>query len=192
MEWITDYNPNEETITKGYGDVFVDATSTDWWDTETFKCDQDQFLCEDGTCIEKDKVCDGVMDCEGSTDEFNCDNNGNDGNGNGNGNGNGSNESDEGPTCMSWELLCNGTCISNLSLLCNNKIDCDEGFDEADCETEGRNRLTLRHILSSTLLLQLFNFSLRGKSSKHLLFDDIVGCRERGKKKKNMGFYTFY
>lgn len=186
MEWITDYNPNEETITKRYGDVFVDATSTDWWDTETFKCDQDQFLCEDGTCIEKDKVCDGVMDCEGSTDEFNCDNNGNDGNGNGNGNGNGSNESDEGPTCMSWELLCNGTCISNLSLLCNNKIDCDEGFDEADCETEGRNRLTLRHILSSTLLLQLFNFSLRGKSSKHLLFDDIVGCRERGKKKKRI------
>lgn len=189
MEWITDYNSIEETITKGYGDVFVDVTSTDWWDTETFKCDQDQFLCEDGTCIEKDKICDGVMDCEGSTDEFNCDNNGNDGNGNGNGNG--SNESDEGSTCMSWEFLCNGTCISNLSLLCNNKIDCDEGFDEADCETEGRNRLTLRHILSSTLLLQLFNFSLRGKSSKHLLFDDIVGCRERGKK-KNMGFYAFY
>lgn len=155
MEWARDYNSMEETITKRYGDVFVDVTSTDWWDTtEAFKCDQDQFLCEDGTCIERDKICDGVMDCEGSTDEFNCDN-GNDGNGNGNGNG--SNESDEGPTCMSWEFLCNGTCIGNLSLLCNNEIDCDDGFDEADCETEGRNRLTLRHILSSTLLLQLFN-----------------------------------
>lgn len=150
IEWATDYNSIEETITKGYDDV----TSMDWWDTtEIFKCDQDQFLCEDGTCIEKDKVCDGVMDCEGSTDEFNCDNNGNDGNGNGNGNE--SNESDEGPTCMSWEFLCNGTCIGNLSLLCNNKIDCDDGFDEAECETEGRNRLTLRHILSSILLLQL-------------------------------------
>lgn len=154
MEWARDYNSMEETITKRYGDVFVDVTSTDWWDTtEAFKCDQDQFLCEDGTCIERDKICDGVMDCEGSTDEFNCDN-GNDGNGNGNGNG--SNESDEGPTCMSWEFLCNGTCIGNLSLLCNNEIDCDDGFDEADCETEGRNRLNsstypLFHSTTATL-----------------------------------------
>lgn len=36
-------------------------------------CDEDEFECNDGSCIELDRKCDGQVDCSENEDEDNCD-----------------------------------------------------------------------------------------------------------------------
>ena len=36
--------------------------------------DSNMFQCQDGTCLSKGKVCDGILDCEKGEDELQCEN----------------------------------------------------------------------------------------------------------------------
>ena len=35
-------------------------------------CDIFEYTCLDGTCIDRDVVCDGVSDCPGAFDKYDC------------------------------------------------------------------------------------------------------------------------
>ncbi|XP_017882745.1 low-density lipoprotein receptor 2-like, partial [Ceratina calcarata] len=105
----------------------VNATREWTPDFEMFICDQYEFLCDNGTCISEDRVCDDVDDCEDGSDESQCDygdvyydvslENGSETKRNG---------------CGERQFACDGICIDS-ALLCDNSTDCEDGSDEADC-----------------------------------------------------------
>ncbi len=83
-------------------------------------CYPGEWMCDDGSCIDIDYTCDGIIDCWHGEDEAGC-----------------VVEEvivvDETPACYPGELMCDdGLCISELSL-CDGYLDCYGGEDEAFC-----------------------------------------------------------
>ena len=43
---------------------------------DTQQCEEsNMFQCQDGTCLSKEKVCDGIFDCKDEEDELECEKN---------------------------------------------------------------------------------------------------------------------
>lgn len=70
-------------------------------------CPPDQFMCNDGTCIQKDWVCDGFNDCVNGTDE----------------------DVDFCATCPFKFLCTNGLC-TDLENVCDGRNQCRDNSDE--------------------------------------------------------------
>ncbi|TNN03863.1 hypothetical protein fugu_000892 [Takifugu bimaculatus] len=72
-------------------------------------CENTEFQCANGQCIDKDWRCDGTKDCTDDSDELNC----------------------PPPSCSSQEFKCvtSGECIS-LGFVCDGEDDCLDGSDE--------------------------------------------------------------
>ncbi|CAD1474699.1 unnamed protein product, partial [Heterotrigona itama] len=115
------------------------GTTDNWWQTsnddDLTKCEPDQFLCNDGTCIGLYLACDGYSDCPDDSDEFDCRGNTIEDYENGIDGTEGNSSS-----CSRWEFACDGSCISN-SFVCDNVRHCKDGLDEEDCGIEGRNTI---------------------------------------------------
>uniref|UniRef100_A0A2C9JWJ1 VWFD domain-containing protein n=1 Tax=Biomphalaria glabrata TaxID=6526 RepID=A0A2C9JWJ1_BIOGL len=75
-------------------------------------CNDDEFRCNDGHCINEKLKCNGVADCRDGLDEFDC----------------------IGEICTGY-LCRNGQCVSNTSV-CDKKMDCMDNSDEALCDKE--------------------------------------------------------
>ncbi|CAL1298849.1 unnamed protein product [Larinioides sclopetarius] len=71
-----------------------------------------QMICEDGTCIDTIRVCDGVRDCSFGEDEQNCGI----------------------TTCPPGQFQCDGSRCVDERRRCDGRPDCADGFDESDCE----------------------------------------------------------
>uniref|UniRef100_A0A3P8V606 EGF-like domain-containing protein n=1 Tax=Cynoglossus semilaevis TaxID=244447 RepID=A0A3P8V606_CYNSE len=76
----------------------------------TGTCENGQFQCSNGQCIDMDWRCDGTKDCTDDSDEQNC---------------------REYRTCCTQEFKCvtSGECIS-LGFVCDGEVDCVDGSDE--------------------------------------------------------------
>jgi hypothetical protein len=76
------------------------------------KCAHDSWLCKNGTCIKKDRVCDTHRDCpDGSDEDDFC----------------------HSIICGSNKFHCQtGECISK-SMVCDGVLHCPDGFDEENC-----------------------------------------------------------
>ena len=88
------------------------------------ECDAEQFRCDDGTCIDEARVCDGRTDCADDSDENNC---------------------HVVAPCSADEFQCGGAtgaCISRMRV-CDDVMDCEDGSDEshkiAGCAGESRS-----------------------------------------------------
>ena len=71
-----------------------------------------EFVCSDGTCISKTRICDYFKDCNNSMDEVNC-------------------------TCTNttqWRCSRSEKCIS-ISYICDGTVECPQGEDEENCPT---------------------------------------------------------
>ena len=66
------------------------------------------FICEDGTAIPGEYVCDGGADCDGGEDEAEC-------------------------MPETEEFTCNDGSTISIEYVCDEEADCDEGEDEAEC-----------------------------------------------------------
>uniref|UniRef100_A0A8D9EIG8 Atrial natriuretic peptide-converting enzyme n=2 Tax=Cacopsylla melanoneura TaxID=428564 RepID=A0A8D9EIG8_9HEMI len=75
------------------------------------ECLLHEFRCDDGTCIPKRWVCDGMRDCPRATDEANC------------------------AACNKNQFRCmaDRKCIS-LVQRCDGKLDCNDASDEQNCK----------------------------------------------------------
>uniref|UniRef100_A0A182MP59 Uncharacterized protein n=1 Tax=Anopheles culicifacies TaxID=139723 RepID=A0A182MP59_9DIPT len=78
-------------------------------------CEPQDFVCNDGTCLDAAKQCDDVPDCRDGEDEHEC---------------------DAVPECdETSEFMCrsDNTCIPKSSV-CDRQPDCTDGEDEENCE----------------------------------------------------------
>jgi hypothetical protein len=72
-------------------------------------CPKGQFKCNNGTCIMKEWLCDGDVDCPLGEDEENC------------------------GTCLPSQFQCdNFECVAQEQM-CNGVSDCSDGSDEFSC-----------------------------------------------------------
>ncbi|GFS51261.1 basement membrane-specific heparan sulfate proteoglycan core protein [Trichonephila inaurata madagascariensis] len=71
-----------------------------------------QMICQDGTCIDTIRVCDGVKDCSFGEDEQNCGI----------------------TTCPPGQFQCDGSRCVDERRRCDGRPDCSDRSDEADCE----------------------------------------------------------
>ena len=73
-------------------------------------CPPDQFMCDDGICIQKDFACDGVSDCTNGTDEA----------------------EDFCATCP-FKFLCSNSRCTDTENVCNGVDNCRDNSDEDVC-----------------------------------------------------------
>ncbi|XP_017472792.1 PREDICTED: low-density lipoprotein receptor-related protein-like, partial [Rhagoletis zephyria] len=102
-------------------------------------CRDNAFLCNTGECILPKLRCNGQADCVDASDELNCARPGN------------ARPPPRPPApaptkptridCPPLQFRCNGTCV-DWSLQCDGKVDCDDEFDERDCDVH-ENEITL-------------------------------------------------
>lgn len=80
---------------------------------KSFKCPPSAYVCQDGMCLVKEKVCDKIQDCYNGEDERNC-------------------------SCASSEFICdNGHCIMHEDV-CDMVNDCGDFSDERECSYHSR------------------------------------------------------
>ncbi|GIX77853.1 97 kDa heat shock protein [Caerostris extrusa] len=76
-----------------------------------------QMICQDGSCIDTIRVCDGVMDCSFGEDERNCGI----------------------TTCPPGQFQCDGSRCVDENRLCDGRPDCSDRSDEVDCPDTKRD-----------------------------------------------------
>ena len=77
------------------------------------ECKSQQFRCNDGKCVNREKQCDRQYDCTDGEDETQC------------------------SLCASNQFMCSdGSCIA-LYKRCDGKVDCNDRTDESQCPNEG-------------------------------------------------------
>jgi secreted trypsin-like serine protease len=77
------------------------------------ECDEGDWVCGDGSCVELSWTCDGGEDCDDGSDELDC---------------------PETYTCADDEMLCDESWCVPLEWACDGWADCDDETDEQDCE----------------------------------------------------------
>ena len=107
-------------------------------ETIAFSCRNDEFECDEGSCISVKYLCDHEEDCPNREDEIGC------------------------PKCPKGQFLCsssNRTCIPS-HYICDSHPDCLDGSDEHDCSNGVVSTLIPTSALSSLLLLLATSSSL--------------------------------
>lgn len=138
-------------------------------DYESDNCNENQHACDKYTCIEEDRVCDGIVDCLNANDETDCDyiyvkrweehERANKRVGGSMSSLNSVENTLDG--CSRYEHPCDGTCINALNV-CDGKRDCLDGTDEENC-TEG-----IPYIENNILRELASRFALRPRCKKFL------------------------
>ncbi|KAK9873892.1 hypothetical protein WA026_002245 [Henosepilachna vigintioctopunctata] len=89
-------------------------------------CPENNFVCNDGQCIENHKVCNSFYDCKDKSDEQEC------------------NYGKGTVKCAPMHFECSdGTCIAD-KFKCNGHPDCFDGSDERNCEGSTCNSMQFR------------------------------------------------
>merc|ERR1711983_158885 len=99
-----------------YHQVFLIVTSAICMTRSSDECSHGQWMCQDKSCILREKVCDSVPDCPKGDDERGvC--------------------SSSSGSCPDFMFTCNNfQCVSQV-IVCNGKQDCSDGSDET-CNIE--------------------------------------------------------
>lgn len=98
--------------------------------TSLFSCRDEEFECDDGSCIDFKYLCDREDDCPNREDEIEC------------------------PKCPKKLFLCgssNQTCIHS-NYVCDSHPDCADASDESDCYNAGNPSTLIPTSYSSSIL----------------------------------------
>ena len=122
------------------------------------KCTVGQFKCElSGDCVGREKVCDGVVDCQDKTDESRC---------------NPGTELPMIPDCGMDHFICDDGICYHQDRICDGTQDCQDGTDEKMCHHWEENVKELEVVEDSSnttsILVEWIHLNMtRAKDNKY-------------------------